>query len=161
MRRKSINNSLFFEQLPDDTNELGPNALVDEVDRLMRLVYSQQSDPEGLSKTLDQLSVRNVGLGNLLVEALDLARQAETSYNYEVNKKKLALTKQVDPNTSKTHSATVAESMAEVEHHQKKEEWDGLKKSVDTLRIKRADLGQVIDTHRSRLSLIKGDIQRG
>lgn len=133
--------------------------LIIEIDDLVRKIFIHIDDPETITQTLLALSIKNVGLGNLLVEALELEREAETQYKYQVSKRKLEIMKTEKDDKGKSVSATYAEDKAKIEHKEILDELNHLKGRVDILKVKRSDVSSVIDTGRTRASLIKNDIR--
>lgn len=136
--------------------------LIKEIDELAKELFKPESleNPETISKIILELSVKNMGLGNMVIEAMDFERQAETQYKYEVDKTKLDIMRTERDDKDKSVSATYSESKAKIETKQLLDEWNECKHKLDVLKVKRSDLDKVIDTGRSRLSLIKQDIGR-
>lgn len=128
--------------------------IVAEVDDLVRAVWSAWEDPETLSGLILKLSVLYAPIGNYLAQAREEERWEETMYKSAVNKGKIHYVSEGD-------SATLAESKSHEDHTQDKNDWVETQNRVDTLKLKREDVEKLIDAARSRLSLIKGDIQRG
>lgn len=132
--------------------------LVNDIDGKAKALYKSLDSPEDISKILFEMAILSVGLGNYLIEALDNERRLDSKYKYDLVERKLELVSKTNPSTDKLYSATVAESIAEQEISN--EALLESKRQVDILKIKRADLEKVIDTGRSRLSLIKNDIRK-
>jgi Mg/Co/Ni transporter MgtE len=125
--------------------------LVDEIESKSKSLYLNLDDSETISKTLFELAVLSMGLGNHLIEAQDADRVAETLYKHNMDEA-IALNSDMPFNK--------AELEAKRQLHSEKVRWNEAKRQVDVLKIKRGDLDKVIDTGRSRLSLIKGDIRK-
>lgn len=136
-----------------------PDVLVAEMDDIIRGIWTHLEDPQSLSNDILRLSVLNVGIGNALVEAQDLLNTADTERKYALQTIKLAKVKETDPDTGKKIPMGVAEAMAEIETKKLADHMNVLSKAVMLLKIKRNDTDSVIDAARSRLSLIKKDIQ--
>lgn len=130
-----------------------PEQNVEQVDELVKQIYTQLDNPEYLSRSVLALSVLYAGLGNYLVEARDQERVLDVAYKVEFGRVKLKYVKEGD-------SATIAESRARLDLVGFAENILAANKRVDILKLKREDVDKLIDAARSRLSLIKGDMQR-
>lgn len=127
--------------------------LVNDIDEKAKALYKSLDSPEDISKILFEMAILSVGLGNHLIEALDSERQLESGY-------KASLDKHVRVGIEEGDAVNKAELKARHLSKDEKLKWLESKRQVDILKIKRADLEKVIDTGRSRLSLIKNDIRK-
>lgn len=127
--------------------------IVNEIDAKSKELYNNLDDSETISKTLFELAILSVGLGNHLIEALDRERQLESSYKYKIDVRVLE-------GVEAGEAVNKSELKARKELNTHKDNWLEAKRQVDILKIKRADLEKVIDTGRSRLSLIKNDMRK-
>lgn len=150
MKFKQFN---FHETLSESTNaEASPEQVITKVDKLIFSLRTLQDDPENLSKALDNLAILARLLGKFLVAAEEEANITKTQYNYLLNKQTLEY-------ISGGKAAGVSETMAK---QALKPELDTLYKwqhNVSVLKIARDDIDRIINTNRTRISLIKGDIR--
>lgn len=143
----------FYEQLTKESATVKtPEELVNEADDILRVIFNSLDNPEIISTKLLRLAVIYGGIGNCLAAAQNAERQAETTYKYELNKKKASYMKAGS-------SATAAEVPATVDVKKYRDDWDSWKHNASILKIKREDIEKVIDTGRSRLSFIKQEIK--
>ncbi len=128
--------------------------LIDDIESKSKGLYANLDDSEHISKTLFELAILAMGLGNFLIEALDNERMAESTYKSQLDQR-VRMGIQEGEAVNKSELKARQESLGEMS------KWLKAKRNVDVLKIKRADLDKVIDTGRSRLSLIKNDIRQG
>lgn len=131
------------------------DQVVTEIDDILTVVWNSLDNPEELSRQLLRMTVLYAGIGNYLVEARDEERTLDRDYKgyiYQAQKK-----------WRDQGKVTVAEAEGQAfrEHRTDLDTLNHAKKRVDILKLKREDVERNIDAIRSRLSLIKGDIQRG
>lgn len=127
--------------------------LIDNIETKSKGLYANMDDSETISRTLFELAILSMGLGNHLIEAQDAERVAETLYKHNLDEAVAEALKSEMPFNK-------SELDAKRRLHNEKVEWNEAKRNVDVLKIKRADLDKVIDTGRSRLSLIKEDLRK-
>lgn len=128
--------------------------IVAEVDDLVRDVWNAWDDPETLSGLILKLSVLYAPLGNYLAQARDEERKMDTYIKYHFANHKRSHIEHGD-------SVALAETKARTELENQYKDQDFAANRIDILKLKREDVEKLIDAARSRLSLIKGDIQRG
>lgn len=130
-----------------------PEEIIQDVDDLVRAVWTDWENPEKLSEDLMKLAVLYTPIGNLLAEARDDERREEADYKYRVEVDKL-------DHIAEGDTATKAESKAKVQHREQQKIVFTLTRQSEALKFKREDVEKLIDAARSRLSLIKGDLRR-
>lgn len=133
------------------------DQIISKIEKLSNQMFSNLESPEILSVGIIQLATYNSALGNYLVEANDLERQAETQYKYEYQK---AFDKHRKPDSQgKKISEGDAKALAFRETKELLDEHNTTQHMVDIIQIKRRDTEKLIDTIRSRLSFIKGEMK--
>lgn len=127
--------------------------LIDDIETKSKGLYASMDDSETISRTLFELAILSMGLGNHLIEALDEERKLDSLYKFSIDNTTMKFVQDSQP-------VNKAELMSRESNYHLKKDWLKAKRNVDVLKIKRADLDKVIDTGRSRLSLIKNDIRK-
>lgn len=139
---------------------MNPLDLVEEIRKDEEAINRHWTDPEMLSAIILRLSIKSSTLGELVTESENAMDRAESFYKHKIDTRTLDLRTETDSETGKKYAVGVAEVLARVEVEEDKETYLERKRVYQTLKRKREDLEKVIDAARSRLSLIKGDIQR-
>ena len=129
----------------------GATELIKEIDDIARGL--NLDDAENLTKSIVALAQRNFGLGNWLADALEAERALER--DLKIKRTQLLMQKRKGGQT-----LGEAEAQAVVET---KDIWDELlevQKASSLYKIKRMDTQTLIDTIRSRNSVIKEDLKQ-
>lgn len=141
---------------PDQSGDTAPAStdVVSDINKLMADAKKSINDSETLSIIAVQLATRYGELGTMLAESMEAERGLELELKYE--RAKLLL-------SGRKSEATIMEAQTEayVQTKDKEDEWRIAKKSVDMLKIKRSDVETLIDVIRSRLAVIREDINNG
>lgn len=125
--------------------------LIEAIDTTSRSL--KLDDPEAISKDVVALSQYNMGLGNWLADAMEAERGLDR--DLKLARQKIIL------DLRKTKTA-VAEAEAKA-LMQTEDEWNQLlevQNAVQLYKIKRIDTQMLVDTIRSRLSVIKEDLRQ-
>jgi len=124
------------------------------IDNLIRQSYQEWESPEGLSKMLMDLASLKLGLGYWVAYASDQERQADGELKIMREKLKLSY---VDSGMT----ATKADAKKVIETEEMQKGYNKLAYSKELFRIKHTDTQSMIDALRTRISLIKGEINQG
>lgn len=127
--------------------------LITKIDSDIQAIARNWANPDGLSGIMLRLAKNNSYLGDLVTEAEAAMDEAKHEYEHLLDTRALGLMD--DQKVSKTY----AESKAKIEFKPDFENYLTAKKNYGLLKRKRDSLDTIIDTARSRLSLIKGDIR--
>jgi hypothetical protein len=132
------------------------DVIVQKINKITAELTKKLDDPDGLSLSISKLAVLNARLGDSYVEVKDQARQQESYLKYVMAIQKRDLVQGSE--NVKGISATLADSIVRVDTHEELMKLNELKKAEDLIRIKRSDTSEQIDAHRTRVSLIKGEV---
>ena len=127
--------------------------IIKEASTRVKKLWGYKDNPEDLSACIHELAVLNFGLGTWLAEFEDAERVAKTDVDLEH-------AEIVEKYINQDMPVSRAEVKAKIDLGDKRRDYNQIVKSVQMVKICRHDIETVIDTGRSRLSLIKQDMQR-
>lgn len=132
--------------------QTSPQELVERIDKLRLTISENRHSPEIISECLEGLAFAFSDLGDLMVDATVESDRLEDLYKYEIQVQFMA--------HKKTLTVAESEIQARLDCDGRRQEWREAEKNAKTLKVKRESVEKILDATRSRLSLIKGDIQR-
>lgn len=132
-----------------------PEEIITEIDNKIRQSYKEWDSPEGLSILLMDLASLKLGLGYWVAYASDEERQAEGELKLKREQIKLELMENYK------QSGTKADAKKVIETAEMSSEYYKLAYRKELYKIKHSDTQTMIDALRTRISLIKGDINLG
>lgn len=111
--------------------------------------HKTSNNVKALVKVIDNLTIKAVTLGTLVTDSYALMNEAEDDY-------KISVAKFVDDYDG---SAAKAERAAEVKYASKKKHWTGAKNTYKKLDMLLDRIDKICDSHRQRVSVLKGEIK--
>jgi hypothetical protein len=130
--------------------------VITRVGEIERGLNSELNDPDALSISIAKLGIAYSVLGNELIECDDRVRQLETQLKFTQSSKIHELVK---PKEGKGTPISLAEHIAKVETNNEILEYLKARKDRDLIAIKRSDIKLLVDSLRTRVSFIKGEVK--
>lgn len=140
-------------QSPSDEPRKSAEDILKEIRTRTKDLWTKFDSPEELSRLINELAVLSFGLGEWLTIFDDEERNMKTELDLE---KATIISELVD----KKEPVSKAEVKATVKLGEKRREYNQTVTMVNKLKIARHDVENLIDTGRSRLSLIKQDMEK-
>lgn len=131
------------------------DEIVKEIKDRLRDVWKYKENPEELSRLGNELVVLNFAMGQWLIEFDDQEREAKTALDLQEADTILELVEKQD------HKVNRAELKAKVKLGDDRRAYNQIVNAVTKVKIVRNDTDKALDMLRTRISLIKGAIEKG